>query len=83
EGATPFYVAHENFNRDIGDCKGMRYTVHGEKFEGSDDEWNEYIRAILPTAEDEEALKEYFKLEWIENKPLTARQLESGIGATA
>ena len=83
EGATPFYVAHENFNRDIGDCKGMRYTVHGEKFEGSDNEWNEYIRTILPTAEDEEALKEYFKLEWIENKPLTARQLESGIGATA
>ena len=83
EGATPFYVAHENFNRDIGDCKGMRYTVHGEEFEGTDDDWNEYIRTILPTAEDEEALKEYFKLEWIANKPLTARQLESGIGATA
>ena len=61
----------------------MRYTVHGEKFEGSDDEWNEYIRNILPTPEDEEALKELFKLEWIENKPLTTRQLESGIGATA
>ena len=61
----------------------MRYTVHGEKFEGSDDDWNAYIRTILPTAEDEEALKEYFKLEWIQNKPLTTRQLESGIGATA
>ena len=61
----------------------MRYTVEGEKFEGSDDDWNEYIRSVLPTAEDEEALKEYFKLEWIANKPLTARQLESGIGATA
>ena len=58
-------------------------TVEGEKFEGSDDDWNAYIRSVLPTAEDEEALKEYFKLEWIENKPLTARQLESGIGATA
>ena len=61
----------------------MRYTVEGEKFEGSDDDWNAYIRSVLPTAEDEEALKEYFELEWIANKPLTARQLESGIGATA
>ena len=83
EGATPFYVAHENFNRDIGDCGGQRYTVEGTKFEGNDAEWDEYIRNILPTAEDEEALLGYFEMDWIANKPLSARQLESGIGASA
>ena len=38
---------------------------------------------ILPTKEDEEKLKEIFQEEWIENKPLTPRQVASGIGATA
>ncbi len=61
----------------------MRYTVEGEKFEGSDDEWDSYIKSVLPTDEDEASLEEYFKLEWIENKPLSTRQLESGIGANA
>jgi benzoyl-CoA 2,3-dioxygenase component B len=83
EGATPFYVAHENFNRDIGDFGGQRFTVEGTKFEGNDAEWDEYIRNILPTAEDEEALLGYFEMDWIANKPLSARQLESGIGANA
>ena len=83
EGATPFYVAHENFNRDIGDFGGQRFTVEGTKFDGNDAEWDEYIRNILPTAEDEEALLGYFEMDWIENKPLSARQLESGIGAKA
>jgi len=83
EGDTPFYVAHENFNREIGDCGGQRYTVEGTKFEGNDAEWDEYIGNILPTAEDEEALLGYFELDWIANKPLSARQLESGIGAKA
>jgi len=83
EGATPFYVAHENFNRDIGDFGGQRFTVEGTKFDGNDAEWDEYIRNILPTAEDEEALLGYFEMDWIENKPLSSRQLESGIGAKA
>jgi benzoyl-CoA 2,3-dioxygenase component B len=83
EGATPFYVAHENFNRDIGDFGGQRFTVEGTKFDGNDAEWDEYIRNILPTAEDEEALLGYFEMDWIANKPLSARQLESGIGANA
>ena len=83
EGDTPFYVAHENFNRDIGDFGGQRFTVEGTKFEGNDAEWDEYIRNILPTAEDEEALLGYFEMDWIANKPLSARQLESGIGAKA
>ena len=83
EGDTPFYVAHENFNREIGDFGGQRFTVEGTKFEGNDAEWDEYIRNILPTAEDEKALLGYFEMDWIANKPLSARQLESGIGAKA
>ena len=41
------------------------------------------LKTVLPTPEDEEALKEIFKQQWIEDKPLTPRQLASGIGATA
>ena len=77
------YVAHENFNREIGDCAGKRYMVSGEPFTGNDEEWSNYISEILPTKEDEEKLKEIFQEEWIENKPLTPRQVASGIGATA
>ena len=59
------------------------WLLEGTKFEGNDAEWDEYIRNILPTAEDEEALLGYFEMDWIANKPLSARQLESGIGASA
>ncbi|RJU83448.1 MAG: hypothetical protein DWB99_02565 [Candidatus Poseidoniales archaeon] len=83
EGATKLYVPHENFNRDIGVAKRQKFTVEGNAFEGSDEEWNDYISSHLPSKEDEEALKEIFKLEWIENKPMSTRQIESGIGATA
>ena len=83
EGASKLYVPHENFNRDIGVAKRQKFTVEGNAFEGSDEEWNDYISSHLPSKEDEEALKEIFKLEWIENKPMSTRQIESGIGATA
>jgi len=52
-------------------------------FEGTDDEWGEYIRTVLPTAEDEAALPAMFEQEWIENKPMSPRQTASGIGASA
>jgi hypothetical protein len=55
----------------------------GSLFEGSDEEYAAYLQTVLPTAEDEEALKEIFKQQWVEDKPLTPRQLASGIGATA
>ena len=83
EGAAPLYVAHENFNRDIGAFSKGRYTVEGEEFQGSDAEWDAYIKAHLPTAEDEEALKELFKQEWIAEKPMSQKQIASGIGAMA
>ena len=76
-------VPHENFNRDIGNFGGKNCYTDGRLFEGSDDEYATYIQTVLPTAADEEALKEIFKQQWVEDKPLTPRQLASGIGATA
>ena len=83
EGAKELYVPHENFNREIGTYKRQRCTVEGTVFEGSDEEWNTYIAEHLPTAQDEEDLKELFNQQWVAEKPLTARQIASGIGAKA
>jgi len=77
------YVPHENFHRDIGAFGGKNCYTNGELFEGTDEEYAEYLRTVMPTPEDEEALKELFKQQWIQDKPLTPRQLASGIGATA
>lgn len=76
-------VPHENFNRDIGNFGGKNCYTDGRLFEGTDEEYAEYLQNVLPTAEDEEALKDLFKQPWIEDKPLTPRQLASGIGTTA
>ncbi len=81
--ADKLYVPHENFNRSIGLTKKQNHNTDGSKFEGSDEEWKTYIINNLPTKEDEESLKEFFKQEWIENKPMSTSQIESGIGATA
>ena len=76
------YVPHENFHRDIGAFGGSatqtEICLKVRRYE-------EYavLRTVLPTPEDEEALKELFKQQWIQDKPLTPRQLASGIGATA
>ena len=80
EGAAPLYVAHENFNRDIGPFAGGRYTVEGEAFSGTDEDWERYCTEFLPTAQDEEDLKELFKQEWIEFRAPTRMMIESGIG---
>ena len=83
EGATELYVPHENFNRDIGATKGQNFNVDGTPFEETDEEYATYLTTILPTAQDEVDLKELFEQEWIANKPMSTRQIESGIGATA
>ena len=83
EGAPQLYVPHENFNRDIGAFKKINCTVDGEEFQGSEEEYQAYLLNILPTAQDEENLKELFKQEWVANKPMSARQIASGIGAKA
>jgi hypothetical protein len=76
-------VPHENFHRDIGAFGGKNCYTDGRLFEGSDEEYAAYLLTVMPTAEDEEALKELFKQPWVEDKPLTPRQTASGIGATA
>ena len=83
EGAAPLYVAHENFNRDIGAFAKGRYNVDGTPFEGDDDAWAAYTASVLPTAEDEAALPALFEQQWISEKPLSERQRATGIGATA
>ena len=80
EGAADLFVAHENFNREIGDYAGKRFTLEGVAFEGSDEEWQDYENTHLPTAEDEEDLKALFKQEWIEHRAPTRMMVESGIG---
>ena len=83
EGATQLYVPHENFNRDIGATKGQQFNVDGTPFEGTDKDYADYLATILPTAQDEADLKDLFEQEWIANKPMSTRQIESGMGATA
>ena len=83
EGAVKLYVPHENFYREIGAFKRQKFTVEGTKFEGSDEEWTTYIHEHLPTAQDEEDLKELFKLDWVAEKPMSAKQIASGIGTQA
>lgn len=83
EGAAQLYIPHENFNREIGAMKGKRFFTDGTEFTGSDDEWTTYVREHLPTPEDEAALIDLFKQQWVAEKPLTPKQIESGIGATA
>ncbi len=83
DDATKLYVPHENFNREIGPYKRQRYTVEGTQFEGTDSEWDDYVMNHLPTEQDEEDLKEYFKQQWVAEKPMTAKQIASGIGANA
>ena len=77
------FVPHENFHRDIGAFGGKNCNTDGSLFEGTDEEYAAYLEVVLPTAEDEEALKEIFKQQWVEDKPLTPRQAASGIGASA
>nr|ADD93071.1 benzoyl CoA oxygenase component B [uncultured archaeon MedDCM-OCT-S05-C205] len=83
EGSPHLIVPHENFNRAIGAFKRQKYTIEGTLFEGSDEEWDAYLQASLPSDEDEVLLKELFKQEWVANKPMSARQIASGIGANA
>ena len=83
EGSPSLYVPHENFNRDIGVAKRQKFTVEGNAFDGTEEEWEIYLETVLPTGQDEIDLKELFKQEWVANKPMSTRQIESGIGTLA
>ena len=47
------------FNRKIGDYAGQRYSVDGRKL--TEEEWQTYAPAVLPTAADDVKLADYFK----------------------
>jgi hypothetical protein len=59
---------------------GEIFTGEGERFEGSDSELENYQGGFLPTAQDEEYLKELFEQDWIEYRAPTRMIIESGIG---
>src|SRR5579864_2858892 len=64
-GEEKLYVADIRFNRKIGEFAGKRYAVDGRTLDS--DLYEEHLREVLPTEEDEKALLEYFKREdWLE-----------------
>jgi benzoyl-CoA 2,3-dioxygenase component B len=67
EGEPELFIPSDKFNRGIGNYAGKNYTIKGEKFEGSDEEYQEYLVSVLPTEEDEHKLmNDYMKQEWIQ-----------------
>ena len=46
---------------------GKNYTIRGEKFEGTDEEYEAYLISVLPTEEDEyKLMNDYMKQDWIQ-----------------
>jgi benzoyl-CoA 2,3-dioxygenase component B len=67
EGEPELFIPSDKFNRGIGNYAGKNYTIRGEKFEGTDQEYQDYLISVLPTDEDEDKLmNDYMKQEWIQ-----------------
>ena len=67
EGEPELFIPSDEFNRGLGHYHGQKWTVHGEPFEGNDEEWQAYLDSVLPTDEDERILREeYLTQEWIQ-----------------
>jgi hypothetical protein len=67
EGEPELVIPSDKFNRGIGKYSKRRFTIEGEPFEGDDVAWDEYLKTVLPTDEDEDRLiNEYMKEEWIQ-----------------
>jgi hypothetical protein len=69
EGDPELYIPSDKFNRGIGRYSGNLYTVTGEDFEGSEEEYAEYLAGVLPSDEDERKLVEEYMapgVEWIQ-----------------
>ena len=56
---TKLFVPDMRFNREIGEFKDQRWSVDGRRL--TEDEWSAYAPSVLPNAEDEATLTEYFK----------------------
>jgi len=70
DGEPELLIPSDKFNRSVGKFKGDRHDIHGNPFEGSDQDWEQYIHDSLPSDEDEAQLQEYFKEEWIQFREL-------------
>tara|TARA_B100001250_G_scaffold409454_1_gene433837 strand:- start:768 stop:1943 length:1176 start_codon:yes stop_codon:yes gene_type:complete len=69
EGDPELYIPSDKFNRGIGKYSGNLYTVMGEDFEGSEEEYADYLAGVLPSDEDERKLVEEYMapgVEWIQ-----------------
>jgi hypothetical protein len=67
EGEPELYIPSDKFKRGIGKYAGEKYTVHGDPFDGSDVDYEEYLASVLPSDEDEDRLvNDYMKKEWIQ-----------------
>jgi benzoyl-CoA 2,3-dioxygenase component B len=67
EGEPELFIPSDKFNRGIGKYAGKNYTIIGDKFEGTDEEYQDYLISVLPTDEDEDKLmNEYMKQDWIQ-----------------
>ncbi|MEE3310288.1 MAG: Phenylacetic acid catabolic protein [Candidatus Thermoplasmatota archaeon] len=66
EGETALFIPSDKFNRSVGMYQGKMFDLHGEPFEGTEDDWGQYLHSVLPNDDDEAELKEYFKQEWIQ-----------------
>ena len=67
EGEPELYIPSDKFKRGIGKYAGKNYTVEGESFDGSEEEYQAYLDSVLPTDEDEETLVYvYMKEDWIQ-----------------
>ena len=69
EGEPELYIPSDKFNRGIGKYSSEMYTVTGEEFDGSPDEYQAYLAEVLPSDEDERKLMEEYMapgVEWIQ-----------------
>ena len=67
EGEPELFIPSDKFNRGIGNYAGKNYTIRGEKFEGTDEEYEAYLISVLPTEEDEyKLMNDYMKQGWIQ-----------------
>ena len=60
------FIPSDKFHRGVGKYHGKKFDLHGEPFEGSEQDWEKYLTTVLPGDDDEAALQEYFKEEWIQ-----------------
>ena len=67
EGEPDLFIPSDKFNRGIGMHAGENYTIVGDKFEGTDEEYQDYLASVLPTDDDEDKLiNDYMKKDWIQ-----------------